>query len=117
VQNVFGLYENSLHYLYKFYASQDKKELAFNLESSMNTLNFREFIRFGYQQNIVPALLPPDAMVTIFRQLIRERREELTGKIENDYIGDQNFALVLDYDYFKKALIRIAIMSQDLLGG
>ena len=43
--------------MYKFYASQDKKDLDFNLERSMNTMNLREFVRFGYQQNIVPALL------------------------------------------------------------
>ena len=49
--------------MYKFYASQDKKTVDFNLEAKMNTMNMREFVRFGYQQNIVPALLPPEDMV------------------------------------------------------
>lgn len=49
VENVFSLFDKSLKQMYKFYASQDKKDLDFNLERSMNTINFREFIRFGYQ--------------------------------------------------------------------
>ena len=60
-------YERALRHMYKFYASQDKKDVEFNLERSMSTLNFREFIRFSYQQMIVPVLLPPDDAVFIFR--------------------------------------------------
>jgi hypothetical protein len=59
--------------MFKFYASQDKKDLDFSLEKSMNTCNFREFIRFTYQQNIVPALIPPEDSVQIYRELVRER--------------------------------------------
>jgi len=65
----------------------------------------------------VPALLPPDYMIQIFRQLIRERIEELSGKVEDNYFSDKNFDQVLDYEYFKKSLVRIAIMAQDYLGG
>ena len=53
--------------MFKFYAAQDKKDLGFNLEKNMNSMNIREFVRFGYQQNIVPALLPPEDMVYIYR--------------------------------------------------
>ena len=41
----------------------------------------------------------------------------MSTKIKDDYLGDENFAIVLDYEYFKKALIRIAVMAQNLLGG
>jgi hypothetical protein len=34
-----------------------------------------------------------------------------------NYLGDNNAAQILDYEYFKKALVRIAIMAQDYLGG
>lgn len=49
MESVFSLYDKSLKHMFKFFASQDKKDLDFNLERIMNTINFREFIRFGYQ--------------------------------------------------------------------
>jgi hypothetical protein len=48
VENIFGLYDKSLRHMFKFYASQDKKDLDFNLERLMNTTNFREYVRFSY---------------------------------------------------------------------
>ena len=48
VEGIFALYDKQLRQMYKFYASQDKKDLAFNLERSMNTMNMREFVRFGF---------------------------------------------------------------------
>ena len=53
--------------MYKFYASQDKKDLDFNLERAMSTMNMREFVRFGYQQYIIPSLLQPEDVVLVFR--------------------------------------------------
>lgn len=49
VESVFALYDKSLHYMYKFYSSQDKKDVSFTLDKNMNNINFREFIRFGFQ--------------------------------------------------------------------
>ncbi len=43
--------------------------------------------------------------------------EENAATLGENYIGDNNSAQVLDYEYFKKALVRIAIMAQDYLGG
>lgn len=33
------------------------------------------------------------------------------------YINDKMMAQVLDYEFFKKSIVRIAIMAQDELGG
>jgi hypothetical protein len=49
--------------MFKFYASQDKKDVGFNLERAMNTMNMRELIRFSYQQLIIPTLLQPEDIV------------------------------------------------------
>lgn len=84
----------------------------------MNTCNFREFIRFTYQQNIVPALIPPEDAVQIYRQLVRERLDEIKSQMGTQtYINDKMMAQVLDYEFFKKSIVRIAIMAQDELGG
>ena len=49
VQSIFDQFEVSLKHMFRFYASQDKKEVGFNLERSMNSMNMRELIRFAYQ--------------------------------------------------------------------
>ena len=76
VNRVFSTYDRSLYHMFKFYSSQEKKDVGFSLEQSMNSLNFREFVRFGFQQNIVPALLHPEDMVQIFKDLMREKLEQ-----------------------------------------
>ena len=92
VESVFALYDKQLRQMYKFYASQDKKDLDFNLERAMSTMNMREFVRFGFQQSVIPVLLPPETTVQIFRQLIRERIEEVSGGLVENYLGDKNNA-------------------------
>lgn len=71
VSSIFDQFDATLRHMFRFYASQDKKELGFNLERSMNSMNMRELIRFAYQQLIIPSLLQPEDIVQIFRQLIR----------------------------------------------
>jgi hypothetical protein len=36
-------------------------------------------------------LLIPDDVVIIFRQLIREEIDEVAGKIQDNYLGDNSF--------------------------
>lgn len=77
-------------------------------------LNFKEFIKFGYQTNITTTIVPNDDMVHIFRALVRERRDGMTQhEIEDMGLGINS----LTPEDFKKALIRVAILGQDLLGG
>ena len=63
MQLVFERFDASLRHMFKFYASQDKKDVGFNLERAMNTMNMRELIRFSYQQLIIPTLLQPEDIV------------------------------------------------------
>ena len=104
---VFQSYEKSLRQLFKFYALQDAKYLDSNLELNTETINFNEFVKFGHQQNITPGLLHNEEVVYIYRAAVRQRMNDLG-------ISDQH---VLDYKYFKKSLLRIAISSADLLDG
>ena len=79
-------------------------------------MNMRELIRFAYQQLIIPSLLQPEDIVQVFRQLIREKQDDATStyiltKTEENYLVDKNFAQIIDYDNFKKALVRIATLA------
>lgn len=112
VENIFALYEKSLKHMFKFYASQDRKDLDFNMDRVLNTINFREFIRFTYQQYVVPCLLPPEDGVQIFRELMREMIDDKKQDLD-EYLNDKGNTQVMDYEMFKKSLIRIAIMAQD----
>ena len=51
----------------------------------MNTLNFREFIRFNYQSAIIPNFIAPDDATFIFRLVLRERTEEINGGLVENY--------------------------------
>jgi len=107
VKEILHKYDIPLRYFFDFYSKSEHHEISFQLDSNMETMNYKEFIRFGYQSHIVPALLPVEEMTHTFRLLVRERQEEL----------DNENMQVLDYKYFIKALIRIAAISQDYLGG
>lgn len=100
--------------MFKFYASQDKKDVGFNLQRAMNCMNMRELIRFAYQQMIIPSLLQPEDIVQIFRQLMREKNEEVQSQMhdtEDNYLVDQNFAQIIEFEQFKKVLVRIATLA------
>jgi hypothetical protein len=119
VSDVFQAFENSLNFVHKFYALQDQKPISFTMEKDFNMMNMREFVRFGYQHDIVPVLLQPEDLVLIFRQVVREKQADYEKKRNADqtYFGDQEWSQTLDIEMFKKALVRISILAQDKLGG
>lgn len=80
----------------------------------MNTLSYKEFVRWSYQQEITPNLVTPEDMVYIYKTLVREQEEILKSKKEPD---SRIKSGMLDYDLFKKAICRISIISQEKLGG
>lgn len=110
VKQVLEKYDVPLKYFFEFYSRSEHHGISFELDKHMETMNYKEFIRFGYQSNIVPALIPVEEMNHIYKLLIRERQDEF----DND---DNSKLQVLDYRYFLKALVRIAAIAQDILGG
>lgn len=102
------MHQKGLESLFKFYSSQDKKEINFKLNQNLQRISFNEFIKFGIKTNVQPYIISNEDMVLIFRVLTKERNENLTQK-EIDEIGLGENSLTLEY--FKKALIRIAILG------
>jgi hypothetical protein len=111
VDAVFKAYEKPLSILYKFYASQDQKndQAAFDLEYLHSVLSFKEFVRFGYQQNVVPNFITPDDMVTVYKNLVRETEDERTGN--DKFSVTHRTSGMIDYESFKKAIIRISVLA------
>jgi len=100
--------------MFKFYAAQDserKDVTTFDINYLHSVLSFRELVRFGYQQSLIPNLVTPDDMVFVYKHLIRE--------INDDPKSDQQHkrAGMLDYEAFKKAIVYISIIAQEKLGG
>ncbi len=100
--------------MYKFYAAQDSRKdvTSFDLELLHKTLSFKEVIRFGYQQNITPNYITPEDMVHIYKNLVRE----MTDLDKQNLDPDHKLSGMIDYEAFKKALVRIACLAQEKLG-
>lgn len=59
----------------------------------------REFVRFTYQHRIIPVLIEkPEDSVKLFKQAVKAQ-------------GVSNAYLQLDFDGFKKSLVRIAVFA------
>ena len=107
VKEVFETYDAPLRYLFQFYCKSEHHEISFSLGRDVETMNYKEFIRFGYQSNIVPALIPVEEMSHTFKLVSREAKDE----------NDNAKIKVLDYNFFIKTLVRISAIAQDYLGG
>ena len=73
-------------------------------------LDLTEFIRFGYHQKVIPGLIAPEDMIFIYKNLLGESEDK--AKAGTDQISIQNRTSgMIDYNSFKKAIIRISIMA------
>ena len=69
-------------------------------------MNLREFVRFSYQHRVIPVLIEkPEDSVKIFKQTVKA---ESNGGIN---------LLQINFEGFKKSLVRIAVFAQDQIGG
>ena len=112
VQQVFENYGQQLKQMYDFYAAQDdhKDLIAYESKLLSETLSFREFIKFGFQQRLIPEFISPDEMVQIYKNLIREQK---TNEHKDETLFRQHE--VIGYKAFKKALVRVAVSAQEKL--
>jgi len=97
--------------MFKFYAAQDshKDKLSYDSEWLMNTLNYKELVRFSYQQDITPNLIAPDDMVYIYKTLVRETQDTFNATSDQENLRKQSG--FIDYESFKKAIVRISVRS------
>lgn len=106
VAAVFAKYDDQLKYYFDHYARSEHKPLTRDIEKEYETLNFKEFKNFAYEANIIPTVVPIQEITYIFNQLVREKQDT-----------DPDSAKALDYEFFKKAIVRISAVGQALLGG
>lgn len=104
--------------MYKFYASQDDKKdtSGYSLDYLHAMLDLTEFIRFGYHQKVTPDLIPPEDMMFIYKNLLGESEERARAGTDEVSIQNRTSGMI-DYNAFKKAIVRISIMAQEKLGG
>ena len=105
-------------------------------------MNFKEFIQFGYQSKYVPVLGSGDDVIATFRfvarqaQIHAEEDRKVTKVAEKNSkslgtgfttqkevvaksaLAKENLANnYFDFEGFKAALVRLTILSVDILGG
>ena len=106
VAAVFSKYEDQLKYYFYHYARSEHHALSRDFEKEYETLSFREFKKFAYEWNIIPTLMPVHEISYIYNQLLREKLD-----LEPDSLK------AIDYEHFKKGIVRISAVGQSLLGG
>ena len=100
ISAIFKTYEKQLYHMYTFYASMDlKKENTFDLEYLHSMLNIREFIRFGYQQKLIPNFISPDDMVMVYKQCLSESQDKAEEKNDKQSIANRTSGMV-DFGQF-----------------
>lgn len=107
IDELYDQYDNGLRKYFRFYALLDAKGIDQELETSSMTINMHEFMKFGYQTDLIPTIIQKENFKHIFRVIARERDED----------DDKKTTSAIDFEFFKKALIRISIMGRQTLGG
>lgn len=101
VADVFRNYERPLRHMYRFYSAQDKNDWQ---QHGKENMNLREFVRFAYQHRVIPVLLEkPEDSAKLFKQAVKS--------------DEQSNGLQLDFEAFKRILVRVAVFAQDAIGG
>lgn len=102
--------------MFDFYAAQDDKKDAISYDAKFlaETLSFKELVRFGYQQHLTPDFLKPEELMLVYKNLVREQILAQQG-IDTEEAALIKGANMLNYEAFKKALIRIAARAQEKL--
>ena len=103
-------------------------------------MHLKQFAKLGYQSKIVPIMMKADDITSTFRNMVRQfqmsnaggESEQGTGRTsglerkETMLEGKEKFAdkasdatnlNYMNYDTFKKALVRISIIGCEYLGG
>ena len=103
-KDLMEMYDTQLMGMYKYYTLQGNIPLEGNIEKRMNAIEFNNWVKFGYNTNITPHLVSSEDIVSIYRILEREMDKNVKGDTK------EGFAKYIDYEHFKKGLIRITIL-------
>jgi hypothetical protein len=100
--------------MYKFFAAQDDKKESntLSLDYLHSMLDLTEFIRFGFHMKVTPDLVSPDDMTFIYKNLLGES-QDIADTAEDANSIDNRTSGMIDYEAFKKAIVRISVLAQD----
>jgi len=99
----FEKYKPHLSCIFEHYAKLDNVEIEL---ARLNLWQHKTMVKFGNQMKIIPFLLSADEINVLFKALSKEKG-----------IVTKEAGLMLDYDGFLEALVRISIMGRKRLEG
>lgn len=86
IQSVIAQYRKQLRHVFQYYSRLDNLEINSMLSQTINTLDLPKFSKFCLHFKIVPILLTPEEVVTIFRNsTISGQKEPGKGILGLDY--------------------------------
>ena len=126
-KQVFAEHEKSLKKYFNYFCKQGRFELGHDLQFRLEHLDFTSFNKMGLQSKIVPVLISSEQLKTTFRNSIKQFQNAASAEQEgpsaisqrspSDLGNASATSQYIDFENFKKALVRIAIQGQELLGG
>jgi len=101
------------------------------MQFKQNNLNYKDFVKFGFQSKVVPLLVTSEEMMGIFRIVAKQSQAGGMGtafsssmgvnntemRADGSSIPDKNTVQYIDVNGFKNALVRIAVYGHEYLGG
>ena len=127
VTELFADHEGALKQYFKFYCNLGTKELGYDLTQKLQNLHFKEFSKLSYQSKIVPIIMTVEDIQSTFKNMIRqfqmnklEATESVKGTSRTLTSEDGKDAInsnYMNYETFKKTLVRLSIIGCEYLGG
>lgn len=89
---------------------QNTKEISRDLDDDLELMEKKAWIYFGKHTNLVPHILSADEHMTIYRILEKEVMD-----LKKDDDVSEHKKKKLDYDAWKRGLVRILILAKEKL--
>ena len=112
IKKVFETNDKGLLKYFKYYCKQAKHELDVDALFRLENLHFKQYNLFGYQTKIIPTFISAEDMASTFRNIVKYFKERKTQDSElRAGVDAGKSAFYIDFNLFKRALVRIALMS------
>ena len=107
IAEVFAKNERGLRRVFKFFCKQQKQErLDDKIPFMLEHMHFKQFVRLCMQTKIIPTLCTIDDVNNNFKNIVIYYRTP-------GFQTDGTFSPFIDYDTFKRALVRLGLLGKD----
>ena len=112
VSAVFEKNEKGLSKYFKYYCKQAKHEQDLDINFRLENMHCKDFTKFAYQTKIIPTFASTDDVTSTFRNIVRYFKEHKDSEKESKLgIDAGKSSQFIDFNLFKRTLVRLAMIS------